>query len=81
VKLFSAVCQHKFDACNLHRFSDEVVAGMCWKCNKVFTATCGLNLPGRLECAPHLTCPTCDGVGKVHAPKSELDATSGVTKP
>ncbi len=70
-------CAHKFDSCNLHRFDDDTVAGQCWKCKKVFTASCGLNLPGTLACAPHIPCPTCDGVGKVHPPKPAADALSG----
>jgi hypothetical protein len=74
-------CVHKFDACNLHRFSDDVVAGMCWKCNKVFTADCGLHLPGSLQCAPSVECPTCKGIGKVHAPKPERPAQPGEAKP
>lgn len=70
-------CAHKFDVCNLHRFSDDVVAGMCWKCGKVCTASCGLALPGTLECAPRIPCPTCKGLGKIHEPKPSADALSG----
>ena len=80
MKLFSPLCQHRFDACNLHRFDDETVAGQCWKCKKVFTALCGLDLPGVLQCAPHLECPTCKGVGKVHAPKPTADALNGAAE-
>jgi hypothetical protein len=75
----SKVCAHVFDSCNLHRFRDDVVAGMCWKCEKVFTAPYGLALPGTLGCKA-IQCPTCNGVGKVHAPKPSPESQGVVQK-
>lgn len=79
MKLFP--CRHRFDIADLHRFSDEIVAGLCWKCNKLFTASCGLNLPGSLEQRPQKKCPTCEGVGKVHDNKITVELLTGEPKP
>jgi hypothetical protein len=65
MKLFP--CAHRFDSHELHRFTDEIVAGLCWKCDRVFTANCGLHLPGQLQERPKVCCPRCAGLGKVHA--------------
>jgi hypothetical protein len=70
MKLFRAACSHKFDYTEIHRFHSGIVACECWKCDKLCTAGCGLDLPGTLQGRPQLPCPNCEGTGKVHQPPS-----------
>lgn len=53
------LCRHEYYLDDIHRFDDELVAGLCHKCGGVFTANCGLNLNGSLIGFKLKPCPTC----------------------
>ena len=70
MSLFRIPHRHKFYLTDLHVFQDgeaegtlRVVGGMCHVCEQVFTADCGLNLPGDLDGYRPKPCEHCNGTG------------------
>ena len=56
-------CSHRVYLTDLHRFSDNCVAGLCHKCEAVLTAEYGAKLP--LDGDRPKRCETCNGTGQV----------------